>query len=331
MHARRPSPGLITAMSARGAACAFRCPACGAALSARLSCEITAVACDRCGETFLTQHPDTLPSKPKKKKAAISHALLRAADDATSTAVIEHFKESAAFVRLSKTEMQDILGRDAEDGAKLAAGIAMAVEKGVLPANPAVEPTKQIDVLGKTAEDVSDAIIKALGKAASRGCVLVLQGLSGTGKGTTVAKLQAKLPRAASWSNGNVFRALTLLAVTYCEQRKVAFSASVLTPQLIAELMACLVRRRRAPPRRPASPALTRPRPRPLAALWQGGGPVGHPHQRPGDRHVRLPRGEHDAQGAARRAEHPDGGGAHAGRGGHVRRRVRVGHVVRGA
>ena len=42
----------------------------------------------------------------------------------------------------------------------------------------------------------------------------MLQGLSGTGKGTTVSKLQAALPRAVSWSNGNVFRALTLLAVS---------------------------------------------------------------------------------------------------------------------
>ena len=55
------------------------------------------------------------------------------------------------------------------------------------------------------------------------GCVLVLQGLSGTGKGTTVAKLQAALPSCVSWSNGNVFRSLTLLAVTHCEQAGVAF------------------------------------------------------------------------------------------------------------
>merc|ERR1712153_232704 len=61
-------------------------------------------------------------------------------------------------------------------------------------------------------------IIAALGDAPSKGCVLILQGLSGTGKGTTVAKLKEKLPRAQTWSNGNIFRSITLLAVTWAEQ-----------------------------------------------------------------------------------------------------------------
>jgi len=68
----------------------------------------------------------------------------------------------------------------------------------------------------------------------------VLQGLSGTGKGTTVAKLQQQLPRCTAWSNGNVFRSLTLLAVTRCEQLGQPFGAHVLTPQLLAELVRCL-------------------------------------------------------------------------------------------
>ena len=103
-----------------------------------------------------------------------------------------------------------------------------------------MEPTTRVDVLGKTADEVADAIVKALGKAASQGCVLVLQGLSGTGKGTTVAKLQAKLPRATAWSNGNVFRALTLLAVSRCEAAGEAFSADGLTPEVLRGLMSCL-------------------------------------------------------------------------------------------
>ena len=37
------------------------------------------------------------------------------------------------------------------------------------------------------------------------------------GKGTTVAALKVKLQKAVTWSNGNVFRAMTLLAVTWCE------------------------------------------------------------------------------------------------------------------
>ena len=70
--------------------------------------------------------------------------------------------------------------------------------------------------------------------------MLVLQGLSGTGKGTTVAKLQAALPSCVSWSNGNVFRSLTLLAVTHCEQAGVAFGPDVLTPELLQKLVGCL-------------------------------------------------------------------------------------------
>ena len=109
-----------------------------------------------------------------------------------------------AFAAFAQAEMEDILKRDAEDGEKLAAGITMAVEKGVLQANPPVEPLTRIDVLGKTADAVCQEIIKALGDAPSMGCVLVLQGLSGTGKGTTCSLLEQKLPRCTSWSNGNV-------------------------------------------------------------------------------------------------------------------------------
>lgn len=36
--------------------------------------------------------------------------------------------------------------------------------------------------IGKTAEEVADEIIAALDRAAKEGCVLVLQGLSGTGE-----------------------------------------------------------------------------------------------------------------------------------------------------
>jgi len=70
--------------------------------------------------------------------------------------------------------------------------------------------------------------------------VIVLQGLSGTGKGTTVTKLQKMLPRAVCWSNGNVFRALTLLAVTYCDKHGIPFSSQAMTPGLLSELMRCL-------------------------------------------------------------------------------------------
>jgi len=94
----------------------------------------------------------------------------------------------------------------------------MGVSKGVLPKDVEVEKTTKVSVTSKTADAVADEIIAALGDAPKSGCVMTLQGLSGTGKGTTVAKLKEKLPNAQTWSNGNIFRSITLLAVTHTEK-----------------------------------------------------------------------------------------------------------------
>ena len=157
-------------------------------------------------------------------KKVVTLAVLEASDDSTTNGIIAAFKSDATFVSLAQAETSGILGRDKEDGDKLADGIALAVQKGVLPAEPPVEPVMKIDVLGKSADAVAAEIIRQLGDAPAAGCVLVLQGLSGTGKGTTVDKLKAKLPKAVAWSNGNVFRSLTLLAVTRCEAGGVDFN-----------------------------------------------------------------------------------------------------------
>jgi len=175
-----------------------------------------------------------------KPAIPLSKALLERGDDTTSNAIIQAFEQDPMFAGFAKQEMDAILARDDEDGEKLAAGIRKAVAKGVVEAEPPVEPTMKINVAGKSADTVAAEITSKLGAAASSGCVLVLQGLSGTGKGTTVAKLQEVLPRAVSWSNGNVFRSLTLLPVTYCESKAIPFSAEVLSPSLLAELMSCL-------------------------------------------------------------------------------------------
>ena len=163
----------------------------------------------------------------------VSVATLNASDDTTSNSIIKAFAQHSAFTALSAAETSDILARDAEDGEKLAQGIRKGIDKGVLAPNVVVEPTCHIDVLGKSADAVAAEIVKKLGAAPEQGCVLTLQGLSGTGKGTTVELLKQKLPNAVTWSNGNVFRALTLLAVTHCEQEGTAFSEEVLTPALL--------------------------------------------------------------------------------------------------
>jgi len=78
-----------------------------------------------------------------------------------------------------------------------------------------VEPVTKVCVSGKSPELISGEIIEKLGDAPSLGCVITLQGLSGTGKGTTVAKLQELVPNVQVWSNGNIFRSITYLAVCH--------------------------------------------------------------------------------------------------------------------
>jgi cytidylate kinase len=80
-----------------------------------------------------------------------------------------------------------------------------------------------VDVLGKSPDQVASAILESCGESdLHHGTVIVLVGLSGTGKGTTVSRLQSSLEERGKsvvcWSNGNIFRSVTLLAVTWCDQ-----------------------------------------------------------------------------------------------------------------
>jgi hypothetical protein len=154
--------------------------------------------------------------------------------------VIAFFENDAAFLALAQKTTEGIVNRDNEDGEKLQKGIDIAVAKGVLPGDVTVESTNQIDVTGKTADQVADEIISHLGNIDGEGRVIIMQGLSGTGKGTTVSKLQEKLPNVVTWSNGNLFRSLTLFAVEHCEQQNITFSSDALTPDLLQKCMGML-------------------------------------------------------------------------------------------
>ncbi|CAD7946591.1 unnamed protein product [Amoebophrya sp. A120] len=162
--------------------------------------------------------------------AGLSWDTLAAQDDVATSCVIDLLCEDGCFKKLSDAEMTDILSRDQKDGDALAAGIKFAQDKGVLPALKP-DPYTQINVLGKSADIVAEEILKAIGEGADKGCVLVLVGLSGTGKGTTVAKLQAKLKSAVTWSNGNLFRCLTVQACDFCEKNGVAAIDEALTAE----------------------------------------------------------------------------------------------------
>eukprot|EP00929_Paragymnodinium_shiwhaense_P010172 TRINITY_DN1146_c0_g1_i1.p1 TRINITY_DN1146_c0_g1~~TRINITY_DN1146_c0_g1_i1.p1 ORF type:complete len:306 (-),score=96.88 TRINITY_DN1146_c0_g1_i1:417-1334(-) len=151
----------------------------------------------------------------------------------TSQAVLDAYSGDATFKAVADKLCKEILQRDAEDGDKLQKGIQLGIDKGVLSKDVVVEPTTKVSVAGKNADVVADEIIGCLGDAPSKGCVMTLQGLSGTGKGTTVAKLKEKLPNSQTWSNGNLFRSYTLLAVTYAEQNNCDLMEA-LKPEVLA-------------------------------------------------------------------------------------------------
>ena len=139
----------------------------------------------------------------------------------TSNAIIDDLKDSDAFACLAKHEGDLTIQRDNEDAVKLEKGIDFAKAKGVIDPNFVPEPYVQLDVLGKSPETVAGEILEKIKQGSSgdsnTGSVIVLCGLSGTGKGTTVAKLRQKLEedegkKVVTWSNGNVFRSVTLVS-----------------------------------------------------------------------------------------------------------------------
>jgi len=173
------------------------------------------------------------------RMSAPSMECLKAQDDTTSGAIINFCADNEVFQALAKREMELIIARDNEDGEKLQVGVDEAIKKGVLPADQEKPTYTDIEVMGKDADTVASEILEKLPKEG--GCVMILVGLSGTGKGTTVDKLKAKLPNATTWSNGNCFRALTLLAATYCEQEgKDGFDPTVLTAENLGNWAAML-------------------------------------------------------------------------------------------
>lgn len=151
----------------------------------------------------------------------MSWTALQAQDHETSAMIMGKLEGDADWQSFAAAQGEAIIARDREDDEKLAAGIQIAVDAGVLEKQDEPPVYTTIDVLGKTPEDVCAVIQDACGEAAGSGCIVVLCGLSGTGKGTTVEKLvKNTLPNAVAWSNGNIFRSLTLLAATWCEQQQ---------------------------------------------------------------------------------------------------------------
>ncbi|KAG5477077.1 hypothetical protein LSCM1_05418 [Leishmania martiniquensis] len=160
--------------------------------------------------------------------------ILRGQDDVCSSCVLALLKDNAAFQRLSKSEGEDILKRDNEDAEKLSDGIRIAIRKGIVSRTPDVSPAKKVNVVGRSAQEVTETILAAL--PSKKGNVIILQGLSGTGKGTTVSKLKDALPKCVTWSNGNIFRCYTYLCNEVLSAEGKEITAENLTDELLASV-----------------------------------------------------------------------------------------------
>lgn len=160
-------------------------------------------------------------------------------DSDTSAAVIKAFENNATFDAFARATTEDIKKRDAEDATLLKQGIALAIEKKVIEEAKDASAANPIDVTGKSPEQVADEIIGKLGDAVQTGCVVTLEGLSGTGKGTTVSALKSKLSKSVTWSNGDIFRSITLLANQFAEEEKAEFD-DALKPENLAAFVARL-------------------------------------------------------------------------------------------
>ena len=172
----------------------------------------------------------------------LSLELLAKQNAETSNAIITHMADNADFVKLAKYEGTLTMTRDQEDDEKLQVGIDYAKSKGVIDPNFVPRPYQEIDVLGKTPAQVAQVILQSVQGVDSG--VICLVGLSGTGKGTTVAQLRAQLEETnktvVTWSNGNIFRSVTLLAATWCEQNNVTDIQQALTKENLESFMGML-------------------------------------------------------------------------------------------
>ena len=114
----------------------------------------------------------------------ISYDTLKQQNADTSNSIIEHWASSEAFGKLAKFEGDLTVNRDQEDADKLQVGIDYAKEKGVIDPKYVPEPYVNLDVLGKTPDQVAMEILATVDKNSQGGAggVIVLCGLSGTGK-----------------------------------------------------------------------------------------------------------------------------------------------------
>jgi len=175
----------------------------------------------------------------------VTYDILKKQDATSTNAIITHLVQNTLFQKLSEHEGALIANRDKEDDEKLQEGIDYAICQGVLD-KITPEPYKDIYVDGKTPVDVCNEMLTSLGddwKGTS--FAIVLCGFSGTGKGTTVSCLRNMFVNehkrnVTCWSNGNIFRSISLLASTYCKNNSIDNVTDVLTTDNIANWISML-------------------------------------------------------------------------------------------
>eukprot|EP01063_Lacrimia_lanifica_P022301 TRINITY_DN29944_c0_g1_i1.p1 TRINITY_DN29944_c0_g1~~TRINITY_DN29944_c0_g1_i1.p1 ORF type:complete len:379 (+),score=162.75 TRINITY_DN29944_c0_g1_i1:57-1193(+) len=172
----------------------------------------------------------------------VGYLLLKEQSSRTSNTMIQMLAADAYFVQLAAGEGEAIVKRDAQDDEKLWRGVNLSIERGVLERLDDKPEVTVIDVHGKSAAEITEFMISKLPED-PKGCLIIIQGMSGTGKGTTTAALKAALNNTSTWSNGNVFRALTYLAAAYCQKHAWDLTEKVedvLAPENVAAFMSCL-------------------------------------------------------------------------------------------
>lgn len=173
-----------------------------------------------------------------RAKQSLSYDVLKRQDDTTSNLIIDSFQNTQLFMGVAESTTKEIMQRDQEDADKLQKGIDLSIKQGVLQKLETPPVYQKIDVAGKSADVVAQEILTSVGdEAINSGCVIVIVGLSGTGKGTTVSKINAQLEKSLTWSNGNVFRSLTKLTAAYAKKEGKTVAQLVQEEGVLADLM----------------------------------------------------------------------------------------------